>query len=425
MSILSRLGFGRGTMVPAVRVEPALTVKAAALDPAITQVGWNGFVVAGAGQSRVRSLPRVTPDYAQRHATVFACCNNIAGDLAKLPLLVEQRDKTGRYVPVLNHPLTYLLNVEGAPGIPAQVVRFGLFYAFALRGRGYAYAPRDGAGEVELIENLPVDRVTELEAGRERFYDFEDGARVRRRAALRNVVHLRYMALDGWTGRSPLEVASESVGLALAGQEAAARAASGTQMRAYAKMEDGWQDDEEFQRNARRLRASLDDPDSNGLPILGAGDSIERLDLSAADQELLASRKLDREQIAALYRMPPFKLGMLDNGVKANGEQQAIDYRTDCLSHWGGFAEAQLAQTLLTERERRAGLRLRLDYEALLIPTTADLFAAIKVAVGGPVMTVEEGRARANLGPLDPEQTLYPPSNMNTKPGADAPAQGG
>lgn len=419
MSLLARMFPKARVAAPVVRVEPVLRsgqpmaadtsgVGADSMNQAFwQQIGWGG-------QSRVRSLPRVTPTVAQRHATVFACGNVLGGDLCKCPIMVMQRGKRGRDAEVYDHPAAYLLNVESSPGVPAMVARFALIYAYAIRGRSYAFAPRDGGGELTMLDVIRPDRVAELEVpgSRARFYDFEDGAGVQRRVPVRSMVHLRYMAEDGWTGRSPLEVAAESMGLALAGQEAAGRAASGTQMRAFMQMADSYEDDEAYLRNARRVRAALNDPESNGIPIIGAGDDIKSLDLSAADQELLASRKFDREQIAAIYRVPPSKLQILEHGVKANGQQQAIDYKSDCLSHWGGLTEAQMGQGLLTEDERRAGLYLRHNYDALLMATTKERFDALARAVGGPWLTWQEARRMEGLDDLPEGELPYPPSNM-------------
>jgi hypothetical protein len=122
------------------------------------------------------------------------------------------------------------------------------------------------------------------------------------------MIHLRYMAEDGWTGRSPLEVAAESVGLALAGQESAARAATGVTARAVIRLRDDYEDDEARVRSARRVAAALRAPEVEGFRILGEGEDVQTLDMKAADQELLGSRKFDREQIAAIYRVPPAKL---------------------------------------------------------------------------------------------------------------------
>lgn len=393
------------------RIEPQLSASANLSSGTSQPEGWLREIGFG-GQSRVRSLPHVSPDIMQRHATVFACCNIIAGDMSKVPVKLYQRDLDGKETRVRDHPAAYLLNVESSPGVAAITARFALNYAFCLRGRAYAFAPRDGAGELMMIDTIKQQRVAELNYGRRWFYDFEDGDGVQRRAPSRSMLHMRYMAEDGWTGRSPLEVAAESMGLALAGQEAAARAASGTQMRAFLKMEDVYDDDEDFRRNALRVRNALNDPEANGIPIIGSGDDITSLDLSAADQELLSSRKFDREQIAAIYRVPPSKLQLLEHGVKANGQQQAIDYKSDCLLHWAGFIEGQMRMGLLTEAERRGGMFFRHDFNALLQSTTKERYDALIKAVGGPFMTWKEARELDGLPDLPEGELPYPPPNM-------------
>ena len=416
-----------GASVPSqARVEPPVMAAAAAEtsgtatpQPWMTEIGWGG------GAKISAKLPRVTPQRAEQHGTVFACCNNIAGDLAKVPLKLWQRQADGQEVRVREHSANYLLNVEASPGVPAKIMRFALVYAWALRGNGYAFGPRDGAGELEMIELVDQDACTLLKAGRDRFYDFTDGAGLTRRVASRSMVHLRYMALDGWAGRSPLQVAAETVGLAFAGQESAARSVSGAHAKAFMKLGDHYEDDEARTRNARRLKEHLTNPQSDGIPVLGPDDDIKSLDLTAADQELLASRKFDREQLAAIYRMPPSKLQMLEYGVKANGEQQAIDYLTDCLFHWSGMAEQTMAMAVLTRREREQGLFLRHDFDALLQPTIKERNEALSKAIGGPFQTPNEGRKKIGLPPVEGGDKLNPAPNMTrddsqTEKGKDA-----
>ncbi|WP_108262494.1 phage portal protein [Mangrovicoccus ximenensis] len=408
---------------PAARLEPVVTASdVTASVGTSSEAGWRREIGFGGSGTRVAGLPPVSPVIAQRHATVTACCSVIAGDLSKLPLEVMRRGRDGREEPVPEHPANYLLNVESSPGVAAIGARFALGYAFCLRGEAFAYAPRDGAGELVLIEHIHNDLITPLRYGRERFYQFEDGAEIHRRAPGRVIAHLRYMSEDGWTGRSPLAVAAESVGIALAGQEAAAKAASGTNIKGYAKVKEYFDDDEAYQRKVRRLRQAMENGD---IPIVGPDDEIKTLSMSPADQQLLESRKMDREQIAALYRVPPSKLQMLEHGVKANGQQQAIDYRADCLSHWGGFVEAQTALGILTEAERRAGLVLRHDYDALLTATTKERYEALNQAVGGPWMKANEARRGEGLKDTEEGDQLYPPPNQNgTENKAAAPTEG-
>lgn len=418
MSFLTRIMGRRSPAdVTGERMEPPIT---AAAEPAtMAEPGWL-LDTFGAMQSRVATLPRVTPEVALRHATILACGSIIAGDLAKIPLRVmETSRQTGKLVPVRDHPLDYLLNVESTFGVPAVVTRFNLGFAFAIRGNGYAYAPRDGAGDPLLIEYIHNDRCNVLRDGRARFYDIEDGAANLRRVPARSMCHLRYMATDNWTGRSPIQVAAESIGLALAGQEAAARTASGTHLRGFVKMEDNFQDDETRKLSIQRLQNALTNPASPGIPVIGKEDDIVSLDLSAADQELLASRKFDREQIAAIYRVPPSKLQMLEFGVKANGQQQAIDYKADCLTHWGNMAQDFMELGLLTQAERRRGLHLVHDYDALMEATTKERREALARAIGGPWMTPDEGRASEGLDPLPDGMGArpYPPANMTRDEG--------
>ena len=372
----------------------------------LADVGWGGDVAAAPG------LPRATPATAQRHATVFACCNVIAGDLAKVPLKLYRKEPDGRETRIRDHPVAYILNVEASPGVAAFVTRYALVYALCLRGNSYGYAPMDGDGMPTLLDALRPDSVHVLRSGRARVYDLEDGAGIRRRAPSRSVIHMRYMAEDGWTGRSPLQVASESMGLALAGQSAAARTAAGGRARGVIKLDDEYESEEARTRNAKRVHAAMTDPDKGGWPILGPGEDVKTLDLSAADQQLLETRKFDREQIAAMYRVPPMKLQMLEHGVKANGEQQAIDYTTDCLLHWGSLVEAQFGLGLLTEGERRAGLYLRHDFGALLRTTTKDRYEALQKATGGPFMVPNEARRIEGLDPVAEGDRLNPAPNM-------------
>ncbi len=414
---ISRSRSGAEQPAPAVmRAEPPLSRDVAASAEVsgtqnpkawLSEIGW------GTPYPLRGRLPRVTPDRAELHGTVAACCNNIAGDLSKVPIKLWQRQPGGVDVRVEQHALPYLLNVAGAPGVPARIVRFAMVYAYALRGNGYAYAPRDGAGEIEMIE-LPKDgRAPQiLSAGRARFYEFEDQGGVQRRVPSRSMAHLRYSALDGWTGRSPVSVAAESMGITLASEEAAGRTASGGTAKAVIKLADDYEDDEARARNARRVKDQITRPDADGFPVLGPDEDIKPLDLKASDMELLASRKFNREQIAGIYRMPPSKLQMLEYGVKANGEQQAIDYLTDCLLHWSVLVEAQLSLALLTESELRRGLFLRHDFGVLLQPTIKDQFEAVTKGVGGPVLTPNDGRARLGLPPVDDGDKLNPAPNM-------------
>ncbi|WP_118138608.1 phage portal protein [Oceanicella sp. SM1341] len=416
MSILSGL-FGRGGVAGAPRVEPVL----AAAEPAATAsarmgtVSDAGWIPLDGGRARVKNLPAASPASAERQATVFACCNIIAGDLSKVRVHVMRRDADGIERRQTGHPVETVLNVEASEGLAGPVVRYAQGYGLALQGEAFAWVRRSGRGEVEALEL--VHAVTPLRNGRRRFYEFSDEEDVRRRVMHRDMVHLRFGSLDGWRGRSPIRVAADSVALALGGHDMAARGVAGVALKAYATIPDHFQDEEAAERSRRNLARVLEDREQRSVGILEAGATIRSLDLSPADAQLLELLKFNREQVAAIYRMPPAKLQMLEHGVKANSEQQAIDYRVDCLQTWATLIEGQYALTLLTEAERRAGFFLRHNLDALLRATTKERYDALVKATGGPIMTPNEARRADGLEPVPEGDRLYPPANMTREEG--------
>ena len=411
MKLFSRFKTGSDAATAGVRVEPVLSAAMPVPSGVSRPEPWMHGIGFGS-QSRVQSLPRVTSVSAQKHGTVFACCNVIAGDLSAVPLRLYQKGKDGLEAEVYDHPALYLLNTEPSLGVDAKTFRYALNYMFALRGRAFAHAPRDGGGELMMLDLIDVDGCALVKSGRHRFYDFTDDEGRPRRVPSRSMLHLRHMATDGWTGRSPIEVAAESVGIALAGQAAAAHSVTGTSSRLVIQLADGFEDDEAEARAAAKIKRALDE---GKAPVIGADDKIESLDISAADKELLDSRKFDREMILGLYRVGPSKVQVLEHGVKANGQQQAIDHKTGCLMHWGGFVESQLTLSLLTEQERRGGLVFRHDFSALMEATTKEQYDALTVATGGPILTSNEARKRLRLAAVPEGEILNPPPNMTRK----------
>lgn len=105
MSLLDRImgrRFSAAGLASAARVEPALRAPALAAGPAgdaapsgsarpsgwLADVGWSG-------QSRVRTLPRVSPTIAERHATVAAAALSVRGLGSALVLLRGALIRTG------------------------------------------------------------------------------------------------------------------------------------------------------------------------------------------------------------------------------------------------------------------------------------------------------------------------------------------
>ncbi|MDD2870332.1 phage portal protein [Neomegalonema sp.] len=379
-----------------------------------------GWLDLGWGRASLSGLPRVDERAALAHGTVYTCVNVIAQDLAKVPLILYRRLPKGGKARVSDHPAARLMaQGDAAYGVPASVIRYGLQWALGLRGNAFAWIRRNGRGEVIGLDPIHNDRITLLKNGRERFYEFEDGAGVQRRVSWRDLLHLRSGAEDGWTGRSPIEMAADTLAVALGAQSFAGRHITGRGViRGVVEHPDWFQDDEDAERFALRIRKTLDDPEANGIPILPYGMSYKSVGMSPADAQLLEQRRFDREQIAGVYRVPPAKAGIFEHGLRANVEQQAIDYVTDCLLGWARLNEDHFNLYLLTEEER-ADLHFEYLFDGLMRATTRDRTESLLRATGGPFLTRNEARALENRAPIPGADDLLPPSNMAALPGQE------
>ncbi|WP_018634398.1 phage portal protein [Neomegalonema perideroedes] len=387
----------------------------AASSPPQKDPGWFGLREIGRG--RRGGLPRVSEDSALAHGTVYACVNAIAQDMAKVPLHLYRRTKSGDKERVYDHPALEALTIQSSEGVPAIVARYALQWAVSLRGNAFAFIRRGGDGRIKSLETIHNDHVSIYRNGSRRYYDFEDAEGERRRVGWRDMLHLRLCAEDGWLGRSPLAVASHTMALALGAQAHAGRHVTEREaIRAVVEHPDWFQDDDEARRHAQRIRNALDDPEANGIPILPFGMSFKTVGLSPADEELLAQRRFDREQIATIYRVPPAKAGIYEHGLKGSVEQQAIDYVTDCLLGWAKLNEDHFRLALLTEEERRSGLRFEYLFDGLMRATTRERIEAFVRAAGGPYMTRAEARSASNLPWRADAEGLLPPPNMAALP---------
>lgn len=376
-----------------------------------------GWLNLGWGRPTLSGLPRVSEGGALAHGTVYTCVNVIAQDLAKVPLILYRRLPKGGKERVAEHPAARIMSHgDQAHGVPAYAIRYGLQWALGLRGNAYAYIRRNGRGEIIGLDPIHNDQVSLLKNGRERFYDFEDGAGSRRRVSWRDMLHLRSGAEDGWTGRSPIEMASETLAVALGAQNFAGRHITGRGViRGVVEHPDWFQEEEEADLFAVRILKTLDDPEANGIPILPHGMTYKSVGMSPADAQLLEQRRFDREQIAGIYRVPPAKAGIFEHGLRANVEQQAIDYVTDCLLGWAKLSEDHFNLYLLTEDERN-DLHFEYLFDGLMRATTRDRIESLLRATGGPFMTRNEARALENRAPISGADDLLPPSNMAALP---------
>jgi HK97 family phage portal protein len=173
----------------------------------------------------------VNPKTAEGLSAVYACVSSIAETVGSLPLIVYERTEQGRRR-APEHPLYKLLHDQPNDYQTALEFRELLQRHLLLSGNGYAEIIWRADGSPEALLPLHPERVTILRShSGGLLYEVANHDGSRRRLLPGEVLHLRYHSDEGVLGRSPVTVARETVGLALAERaHGAAMFANGTRL---------------------------------------------------------------------------------------------------------------------------------------------------------------------------------------------------
>lgn len=319
--------------------------------------------------SKASSGVAVNAKSAQQSSTVFACVQVRSQDIAKLPVPLYQRMANGSRRRATEHPLYRLMNGRPNQRQTSFEFREMMQAALDLRGNAYAKIVRDSrARPVELLP-LADEWVTPMMSpDGTPFYDVRMYGRGKaERYSQTDILHLRDRSDDGFVGKSCISRARDVVGLDLAGSKFAAKMyANGARPGGILVPKSGtigkpgrdllkqeWE--EEF--------GGVDK--TNSLAVMGQEFDYKPLGMSNVDAEFIENRKLTRSEIAAIFRVPPHKVGNMENATFSNIEHQSLEYVTDTLMPIACRWEEALNCALLRESEQ-AEYYFEFMFDALL-----------------------------------------------------------
>lgn len=391
MSVLKRM-FG---------VSDSVENRSSELDP-VTAAALGGVSAAGV---------TITPALAEGLPAVFACSRVIAENVAGLPVRVTGADDSGG---ATDHPLHNILNVQSAEGITAYECREALVLAMLLRGNAFALVERDDDGGITGLIPLDPDSVTveRLAGGRLRYKVSAEGRTVRT-LLQGECLHLTYRRRPGeLVGRSPIQICREALGAARLQQEHDSYTwRNGGQMQGYFKTHKPLRD-EEFYRMRESIQDSYSGPRSSGRKmILDGGVEWVNMSLSMVDAEFIAARKLSREDICAIFGVPPSMLGITESVNRSNATEAARGFARSTLRNLATrLDQAYMVQLLTPAEQARTRLRHDLTELSRAEPKERSEFYAAMLSSGA--MTVNEVRSREGLPPVDGGDVIRVPLNM-------------
>lgn len=320
--------------------------------------GGTSFLWGGASSGKV-----VNQRTAMQMTAVYSCVRILSEAIAGLPLFVYRYGDDGSKDKHLDHPLWRVLHDEPNPEMTSFVFRETMMNHLLLTGNAYAQIIRNARGEVVALYPLMPDRMTvDRDSQGRLFYRYrkssEDPPEVSRNKpsdvilAPSDVLHILGLGFDGLVGYSPIAMAKNAVGLAIAAEE------YGAKFFANGAAPSGVLEHPGTIKDPERIRQSWQSTfggssNSNKIAVLEEGLKYTPIAISPEQAQFLETRKFQINEIARIFRVPPHMLADLEKSSFSNIEQQSLEFVKYTLDPWVIRWEQAMNKSLLLESEKK------------------------------------------------------------------------
>ena len=174
----------------------------------------------------------VNEQTAMQMTAVYSCVRILSETVAGLPLHVYKYNDSGGKEKDIRHPLYKLLHDEPNPEMTSFAFRETLMSHLLLWGNAYAQIIRNARGEVIALYPLMPNRMTVDRDSKGRLYylysrSSEDAPTLGKDSQVylhpSDVLHIPGLGFDGLVGYSPIAMAKNAIGLAIATEEYGAK----------------------------------------------------------------------------------------------------------------------------------------------------------------------------------------------------------
>ena len=255
---------------------------------------------------------RVNEHTAMQMTAVYACVRILAEAIAGLPLHYYRYGENGSKQMAVDDPLYFLLHDEPNPEMTSFLFRETLMTHLLLWGNAYAQVIRNGKGEVIALYPLMPNRMTvDRDENGQLYYSYRvsnDEANTMGEGLVNlrpeDVLHIPGLGFDGLVGYSPIAMAKNTIGMAIACEE------------------------------------------------YGATFFSTPISISPNEAQFLETRKFQVDEIARIFRIPPHMIGDLDRSTFSNIEQQSLEFVKYTLDPWVTRWEQSMNRRLIKESDK-------------------------------------------------------------------------
>lgn len=282
---------------------------------------------------------------------VYACVRVLSEAIAALPLHTYRYTSNGKEKAV-DHNLYHLLHNEPNPEMTSFVFRETLMGHLLLWGNAYAQIIRDGRGKVIALYPLMPDKMTvdRNDKGDLIYLYLKDGMSYVLKSE--EVLHIPGLGFDGLVGYSPIAMAKNAIGMAIATEEYGAKFFSNGAnpggvlehpgvVKDPARIRESWNSVYQGTGNAHKVA------------VLEEGMKFQSIGIPPEQAQFLETRKFQINEIARIYRVPPHMIGDLEKSSFSNIEQQSLEFVMYTLDPWVVRWEQAIVRSLISTTEKK------------------------------------------------------------------------
>ncbi|MGN1089300.1 MAG: phage portal protein [Huintestinicola sp.] len=346
---------------------------------------------------------------AMQMTAVYACVRILSEAIAGLPLHLYHNKADGGKEKAVGHPLYFLLHDEPNAEMTSFVFRETLMTHLLLWGNAYAQVIRNGKGEVVALYPLMPNRmqVNRNDKG-QLYYQYttsSDDAPMMEGSAVvlmpEDVLHIPGLGFDGLVGYSPIAMAKNAIGLAIATEEYGAKFFANGAAPSGVLEHPGTIKDPQRVRDAWMSQFG-GSHNSSKVAVLEEGMKYTPISISPEQAQFLETRKFQINEIARIFRVPPHMVGDLEKSSFSNIEQQSLEFVKYTLDPWVIRWEQSLQRTLLSSEDKKEYF-FKFNLEGLLRGDYASRMSGYATARQNGWMSANDIRELENLDRIPAE----------------------
>ena len=357
---------------------------------------WDDLMLATSSSGQTR----VTPDTAMRTSAVLACIRVLAETIAGLPLhlyrRVDDEKQKASDIPLYSvlhkRPNGWQTKFEFVEQMVVHLCLYGNAYALIAPGE------RSRVGSLRLLHPGSME-VSQDEDDFTLTYTYRE-AMTNKKVVYRDdqIMHVRWLSVDGIVGTVPIELGKEAISLARSLEQHGSRFWNNNAMPGIVLRTDQALPREVREQLREQWDAQHSGPKRAGrTAVMSHGLHADTLGASLESNQYAELRTQALLEICRVFNMPPHKVQELGRATWGNIESENISFVQTTILPWLKRIEGAIDRDLLPEGE---DFFSEFAVEGLLRGDTMTRYNAYQIGISNGWLTTDEVRRMENLGPM-------------------------